>query len=123
MSQFTDYEGSFWCLWEDAKQHSKLEQPLIDKLVMFADPRCPFHVGLRSAATEFLEIYKLDTEGDLELVRSHGPATIVWSISNVLRSTAFFFRGPKSQEEQPDGPVELARRVEPPHSLGVIEEA
>ena len=62
LSHFTDYEGSFWCLWEDARQHSKLEQPLIDKLVVFANPRCPFQVGLRSAATEVLEIYKLDTE-------------------------------------------------------------
>ena len=36
LSDFPDSEGTFRCLWEEAMKHPKLEQPLIDKLVVFA---------------------------------------------------------------------------------------
>ena len=60
LSELADYEGSFWCLWEDAMQHPKLEQSLIDKLVLLANPRNHFQVGLRSAATKVPNNYELD---------------------------------------------------------------
>ena len=63
LSEFADYEGNFWCLWEDVMQHPKLDQLLIDKLVEFANPRHHFQDGLRSAATKVLNNYDLDMEG------------------------------------------------------------
>jgi hypothetical protein len=129
LSEFEDCEGSFWCLREDARQHPKLGQLLIDKLVVLANPRHGFQVGLRSAATKIQENYELDTEGNP--VRS--PATVVWNFATVLRSAASLTRmlnfrhgGLNSQEEQLEGhpnlhrPVELNAdtRVEPPHSSG-----
>ena len=133
LSEFTDYEGGFWCLREDARQHPKLEQLLIDKLVVLASPRNRFQDGLRSAATKVLSNYELDTEG--KPVGS--PATVEWSATVVLRravsSVATALRSVasilnvNSHEEQrhPDlhRPVELASRVEPPHSSGEVEEA
>jgi hypothetical protein len=85
LSEFTDSKGSFKCLWEDAKQHPKLEQPLIDKLVEFANRRHRFQDGLRSAATKVLKNYELDMEGKsvgcpATIVRSHGPG-----VASVLR--------------------------------------
>ena len=43
---FPDSEGTFRCLWEEAMQHPKLEQPLINKLpvVAFAKPQNQFQV-------------------------------------------------------------------------------
>ena len=60
LSDFEDYEGSLWCLREDAIQHPKLGQPLIDKLAVLANPRHNFQVGLRSAATNVLNNFKLE---------------------------------------------------------------
>ena len=80
LSDFEDYEGNFWCLREDAMQHPKLEQPLIDKLVVFANPRHHFQDGLRSAATKILDNYELDVEGNP--VRS--PANTIVPVRNVL---------------------------------------
>ena len=55
LSEFTNCEGSFWCLREDAMQHPKLEQPLIKKLMEFANPQHDhFQSDLRSAATKVL---------------------------------------------------------------------
>ena len=130
LSEFTDYEGGFWRLWEDARQHPKLEQPLIDILVVFANPRHQFQDGLRSAAAKVLNNYELDMEG--KPMRS--PATVepAQSVATVLRSAAslmFNVNGLNSQEEQGHPnlyrPVELelATHVEPPHSYGEIEEA
>ena len=125
---FPDSEGTFRCLWEEAMQHPKLEQPLINKLpvVGFSKPQDQFQDGLRSAATKVLTNYDLDMDGSL--VRS--PATVVWSVSNALRSAASLtlnVSGLNSQEEQGHSnlyrPVELelTTHVEPPHS-GEIEE-
>ena len=63
LSEFTDYEGTFWILREDAMQHPKLEQPLIDKLVELTNPQRHSQV-VRSAATKVLNNYKLDVEGN-----------------------------------------------------------
>ena len=72
---------------EDEMQHPELEQPLIDKLVVLANPRHGFQVGLRSAAVKVLNNYELDTEGNP--VRSPQAATrraVVWGFATVLRS-------------------------------------
>ena len=61
LSDFTDSEGSFWCLWEDARQHPKLEQPLVDKLEWFV---IHSQGGLKSAATKVLKNYNLDMKGN-----------------------------------------------------------
>ena len=128
LSEFTDYEGSFWCLWEDTMQHPKLEQPLIDKLVMLADPRHHFEVGLRSAATKVLNNYELDMEGNS--LRSS--VTVLWSVATVLRSAATLMLNVSGLNSPSQGqghtnlhrPVDPSTRVEPVHSesSGEIEE-
>jgi hypothetical protein len=85
LSEFTDNKGSFWCLREDAMQHPKLEQPLIDKLVVFSNPRHHFQDGLRSAATKVLNNYELDVEG--KPVTSPATVSESWSFSTVLKRT------------------------------------
>ena len=141
LSEFTDSGGSFKCLWEDAMQHPKLEQLLVDKLVLFANldlRRRPQEEGLRSAATKVLNNYRMDIEGkSVEgSVRSHGVATV---LRNAVSSVATFFgsaaswmlnvSGLKKDQGRPNlyGPVELELSthvtVEPPHSSGDIEEA
>ena len=125
-----DYEGSPVCLWEDVMWHPKLEQPLIDKLVEFANPQNQYQDGLRGTATKVLDNYGLDVER-----KSVGsPDTVV----PVWRSAAIFWRntvsllmlkanGFKSQEDQEGQPILLrpmATHIEPPHSLPVeLEEA
>ena len=134
LSEFTDYEGRLWCLREDARQHPKLEQPLIDKLVVFADPRRHFQDGLRSAATKVLNNYELDIEGNI--VKSPAGATVVqeWSIATFLRSAPSLILNVGSgsnlnSQEDLDRqrnfrrPMGLATRLEPPHAFGEIEEA
>ena len=122
LSDFSDHKGDFRCLWEDERRHAKLQQPLIDKLVVLANPRHCFHVGLRSAATKVLNNYDLDIEG--KPVRS--PATVEWSVGSGLRIAASFMLNATSHREQgvgrPNlhGPVELATRVEP-HSSSIEE--
>jgi hypothetical protein len=113
LSEFKDYEGSFWCLREDAMQHPKLEQPLIDKLVVLAHPRHQFQVSLRSAAAKVLNNYGLDIKGNP--LRS--PANVLWRSAATLMLNV---SGLNSQEE--DSPVELATRVEPAHSSEETEE-
>ena len=61
LSDFEDYQGSFRCLWEDAKQHAKLEEELRNKLVELVNPSYPF--SLRSAAIQVLKNYGLDSQG------------------------------------------------------------
>ena len=125
LSEFKDYEGSFWCLWEDTMQHPKLEQPLIDKLVMLADPRHHFEIGLRSAATKVLNNYELDMEGNS--LRSS--ATVLWSVATVLRSAATLMLNVSGLNSPSQGqghtnlhrPVDPSTRVEPAHSSGMIE--
>ena len=73
LSEFTDYEGNSRCLWEDAMQHPKLEQPLIDNLVVFAKSQDQFQDGLRSAAIKVLTNYNLDMDG----IPVRSPATVV----------------------------------------------
>ena len=62
-------------------QHPKLEQPLIDKLVMLADPRHHFEIGLRSAATLMLNVSGLNSpnqgQGHKNLHRPVDPSTRV----------------------------------------------
>ena len=125
LSEFADYEGSFWCLREDAMQHPKLEQPLIDKLVELANPRHNFQVGLRSAATKVLNNYELDVEG--KSLRS--PATALWNVSTFLRATMLNSNGLDSQDSEQGHPDlhttpgdPTTPRVEPTHSSGEIEE-
>ena len=127
LSEFTDYEGNPRCLWEDAMQHPKLEQPLIDKLVVFADPRRHFRVGLRSAATKVLNNYDLDMEGNP--VRSS--AAVLWSVATVLRSAASLMlnvSGLNTNQDSEKGhpilhrSVDPVARVEPAHLSGEIEE-
>ena len=76
-------------------QHPKLEQPLVDKLVVLANPRHIFQVGLRSAATKVLNNYELDMEGNA--MRS--PATVLLE------------KGHPNLHK----PVDPATRVEPTH--------
>ena len=74
LSDFEDYEGSFWLMREDARRHPKLdldpkEEPLRNKLVEFArNPR--YSLSLRSASAKVLDNYKLDTQGN----------DILWSV-------------------------------------------
>ena len=63
LSEFTDYEGTFWCLREDAMQHPKLERPLRDKLVELANSQRHSRI-VRRTATKVLNNYKLDIEGN-----------------------------------------------------------
>ena len=58
LSEFKDDEGSFRCLWEDAKRHPQLEDQLRDKLVELAD--APYHLR---AAVDVLKNYGLDSRG------------------------------------------------------------
>ena len=135
LSEFTDYEGSFWCLRENAMQHPKLEEPLIDKLVVIANPRHHFQDGLRSAATKVLNNYELDMEGNP--VKSPSSATVLWSISTVLKSKTTLIlninrRNSHDLLEQGYSIPNLQRplavtvdtntRVEPAYSSGEIEE-
>ena len=128
LSEFTDYEGSFWCLREDAMQHPKLDQPLIDILVALANPRHHFQVGLRSAAIKVLNNYDLDMEG----IPVGSPTTIepAWRVATVLRGAASLIlnvNGSNRQDSE-DGqpnlhrPVDPDTRVEPAHMSGEIEE-
>ena len=73
LSDFQDSEGTFRCLWEEAMKHPKLEQPLIDKLVVFAKSQDQFQDGLRSAAIKVLTNY-LDMDG----IPVRSPTTVVW---------------------------------------------
>ena len=84
LSEFTDNKGSFRCLWEDVMQHPELEQPLIEKLVVLANPRHGFQVGLRTAAIKVLDNYELDMERNP--VKSPATRAVVWSVATVLRS-------------------------------------
>ena len=61
LSDFKHDEGSYQCLWEDAKRHPPLEEDLRNKLVDLAkDPPG----RLRSAAIQVLKNYGLDSQGD-----------------------------------------------------------
>ena len=115
LSEFEDYEGSFWRLREDAMRHPKLEQPLIKKLVELAKRD---HDVLRSAATKVLNNYKLDTEGNP--VESQSPAIIVpaRSVATVLRSAATLMINVSGLNSQDQGHSKFhpATRVEPAHS-------
>jgi hypothetical protein len=115
LSDFADSEGSYKCLWEDAMQHPKLEQPLIDKMVVLANPRRRFQDGLRSAATKVLNNYELDMEGK----SVGGPATTVEShgVASILRkagSSVATFLGRADA---------VASWMAEPHLFGEIEEA
>ena len=92
LSEFTDYGGTFWCLREDAMQHPKLEQPLIDKLVELANSQRHSQV-VRSAATKVLNNYNLDMEG--KPLRS--PTT------TVLERVATFPRNPATSMSNDNG--------------------
>ena len=117
LTDFTDCKGNFWCLREDAKQHPKLDQPLIDKLVELVDPQCHFQDSLRSAATKVLNNYKLNTEGN-PLEESPTSNTSTTSTTTFLESVA---TDPRSEATMPNdnrldsrerGHSELYRRVE-----------
>jgi hypothetical protein len=72
LSEFTDSEGSFKCLWENAKQHPKLEPSLIVELVKFTNLPGNSQDDLRNAAFMVLNNYGLDKGGKLKSVG--GPA-------------------------------------------------
>ena len=123
LSEFKDSEGSFWRLWEDAMQHPKLEQPLIDKLMVLANPRYRFQVGLRSAAIKVLNNYDLDTEGN----SVGSPATVepARRVATVLRSATTLMinvSGLNSQEDQEHPELYPATRVGQADSSGEIGE-
>ena len=110
-------------------QHPKLEQPLIDKLVVFANPRHHHQDGLRSAATKILDNYELDMEEKPVPVKS--PATVL-CVATVLRSTASLIvnvngsNKPEHDSEQGHPnlhrPVDSDMHVEPARSSGEVEE-
>ena len=109
LSDFTDSKGTFWCLREDAKQHPKLERPLIDKLVEFVNPQCHFQDGLRSAATKVLNNYQLDMEGNP--LESSTTGTTLESVATDPRSDATMLNVNR-WNSQDQGHSELCRRVE-----------
>jgi hypothetical protein len=126
LSEFTDCDGSFWCLREDAMQHPKLEQQLIDKLVELANPRHHFEVGLRSAATKILNNYELDMEGK----PAKSPASsALWSVSIPQRTASLMLNVNVNQDSEGrwqanlNRPVDPDTRVEPANSSEEIEEA
>ena len=130
LSEFTDHRGDFWILREDAKRHPKLEQPLIDKLVVLADPRHRFD-DLRSAAIKVLNNYKLDRRGN-SLSRVTVMRSVVTGLMNAASLTRMLGHGARELNSQDSeeqglpnlqGPVELITRIEPPHSNGENEEA
>ena len=118
-------------------QHPKLEQPLVDKLVLFAnlDPQNRFQELLRSAATTVLINYRMDTKGKSArgpdtIVRRNGVTTVlrngVSSVGTFFGSAALWMlnvSGLKKEQGRPDfhKPVEL-EHVELPHLSGDIEE-
>ena len=68
-------------------QHPELERPLIDKLVVLANPRHGLQVGLRSAAVKVLNNYELDTEGNpVRIPQAATRRAVVWGFASVLRS-------------------------------------
>ena len=70
LSDFKDDEGSYRCLWEDAKRHPQLEEDLRDKLVELANP--PYPPGrLRNAAIQVLNNYGLDSQGAINDLGAH----------------------------------------------------
>ena len=108
LSEFTDSEGTFWCLREDAIQHPKLEQPLIDKLVKLAKPQCRSEV-VRSAATKVLNNYKLDMEGNP--LRSP-TTTVLDSVATFPRNAATSMSNENGLNDREKGPPDPATRVE-----------
>ena len=117
LSEFEDCKGSFWCLWEDTMQHPKLEQSLIEKLVMLAKTRP--QVG----AIKILNRYGLDEEGK----PLTSPAPVSWSatpLSKLRRLVTLMLNriGLDSQEALPELPGDPATRLEPVHSSEEIEE-
>ena len=128
LSEFKDYEGNVWCLREDAMQHPKLEQLLIDKLVALANPRHHFQVGLKSAATKVLNNYGLDMEGNPVRSPATSESVPMRSVATVLRSATTLMlnvSGLNSQHLERGHPNlhRPATRVEPTHSFGEIEKA
>jgi len=110
LSEFKNYEGTFWCLWEDAMQHPKLEQPLIDRLVALANDSSPhFQVGLKSAAIKVLNNYELDMEGNP--VRSR--VTGSWSVATVVKGVLAMLMTNGSRLNSQEGHPELHRPEDP----------
>ena len=103
-------------------QHPKLEQPLIDKLVDFANPQRHSQV-MRSAAIKVLNNYKLDMEGN-----PLGP-TVLESVATDPRSETTSTLNDNDLNRQERGHLEpyrledLATYVEPAHSFEEVEEA
>jgi len=59
LADFKDDRGSWWLLWEDARYHPTLEEPLREKLVKLADHQAP--VG--EDAKDVLRFHGLDAYG------------------------------------------------------------
>ena len=122
LSEFTDCKGTFWCLREDAMQHPKLEQPLIDKLVELAKPLRHSQV-VKSAASKVLNNYKLDMEGNP--LRS---PTILESVATDPRSETTSMFNDNDLNRQERGHLEsyrledLVMHVEPAYSSEEVEE-
>ena len=107
LSDFTDYEGTFLFLREDAMQHPKLEQPLVDKLVELANLQCHSQV-VRSAATKVLDNYKLDMEGN----PLGSPTTVLESVAASPRNAATLMSNDGGLNSQENGHLDPATRVE-----------
>jgi hypothetical protein len=130
LSEFADNVGTFWCLREDAMQHPKLEEALIDKLVVLASPRYHFQVSLRSAAAKVLNNYELDMEGNplkspATASRSHGGNlnTVLGSVATLMSN--FSWLNYRHEEQGHSTPVAVdsatSTRVEPVHLSKEIE--
>jgi hypothetical protein len=108
LSEFTDYKGYHMCLWEDARQHPKLEKPLIDKLVELANPRHRYQVSLRITANKVLKNYGLDIEGR-PLKSSVSPGLFVNSTTPLMSNV----NGPSNHDSQKGHPASSHRPVAP----------
>ena len=108
LSEFTDYEGTFWCLREDAMQHPKLERPLRDKLVELASSQ-RHSQAVRRTATKVLNNYNLDLEG--EPLRSP-TTTVLERVATFPRNPATSMSNDNGLYSQEKGQADSATRVE-----------
>ena len=108
LSEFTDCKGKFWCLREDEKQHPKLEQLLIDKLVELANSQHDYQVGLKGAAAKVLNNFKLSREGNpLE-----SPPAVLGNVATFPRNASTSMSNDSGLNSQERGHSELYRLVD-----------
>lgn len=97
LAAFKDDKGSWWLLWEDARYHPTLEEPLREKLVELAKHQSP--VG--SYAVDVLRSFR--TYASLQKPQSSKKPQISWdagaSIMNLLGSGNPIVQSAHSYEE------------------------